>query len=64
MVKLGDKKKVLLRTEGEWVRGRLKMVETYAEGEVVYVHPEKRWYTVLLQFPFGSYRESFHMIGE
>ena len=64
MVNLGDKKKVLLYREGEIVKGKQRIVPRYAEGEVVYIHPHKRWYTVLFQFPFGSYRESFRVIGE
>jgi hypothetical protein len=64
MVKLGDRKKVVIYREGERVGNTQRMVNHYAEGEVVYIHPGRRWYTVLFNFPYGSYRESFRMIGE
>lgn len=28
-------------------------------GKVIYVHPERRFYTVEFQCPYGTYRECF-----
>jgi len=56
-MKLGERKRVLLRREN---RGHHQpLVKVYATGTVVYIHPLRRYYTLEFDNGYGKYREAF-----
>ena len=44
---------------GDKVSERIVALGVMQQGEIVYIHPERRFYVVEFRFLFGSFRESY-----